>query len=105
MKHDCVFGGVDLDMNEISVVSDVRCIPSLSLSLQYFAWWNYFTWCFLNLLDQVLKQHPIVYSLSPGTGATPAMAKDVSGLANMYRVTGDDWDSWGDVASHFDVSR
>ncbi|XP_075656665.1 alpha-galactosidase mel1-like [Castanea sativa] len=75
VKHDCVFGGVDLDMNEISVVSDV------------------------------LKQHPIVYSLSPGTGATPAMAKDVSGLANMYRITGDDWDSWGDVASHFDVSR
>ncbi|KAF5191479.1 Melibiase family protein [Thalictrum thalictroides] len=23
----------------------------------------------------------------------------------MYRVTGDDWDKWGDVASHFDVSR
>ncbi|GJY53265.1 melibiase family protein [Tanacetum coccineum] len=24
---------------------------------------------------------------------------------NMYRVTGDDWDNWGDVASHFAVSR
>ena len=56
---------------------------------------------------QVLKQldRPILYSLSPGTSVTPAMAKDVSGLANMYRITADDWDSWGDVASHFDVTR
>jgi len=43
--------------------------------------------------------------LSPGTSATPTMAKDISGLVNMYRVTGDDWDTWGDVAAHFDVSR
>ncbi|KAJ9176302.1 hypothetical protein P3X46_011632 [Hevea brasiliensis] len=48
---------------------------------------------------------PIIYSLSPGTSVTPAMAKDVSGLVNMYRITGDDWDTWGDVAAHFDVSR
>nr|POE94084.1 alpha-galactosidase [Quercus suber] len=59
----------------------------------------------ISVVSDVLKQHPIVYSLSPRIGATPAMAKDVSGLANMYRITGDDWDSWGDVASHFDVSR
>ncbi|KAF9594704.1 hypothetical protein IFM89_034489 [Coptis chinensis] len=59
------------------------------------------------LNGQVLKEidHPIMYSLSPGVGATPAMAKDVSPLVNMYRVTGDDWDSWSDVASHFNVSR
>uniref|UniRef100_A0A6N2MCK1 Alpha-galactosidase n=1 Tax=Salix viminalis TaxID=40686 RepID=A0A6N2MCK1_SALVM len=31
--------------------------------------------------------------------------EDISGLVNMYRVTGDDWDTWGDVAAHFDVSR
>uniref|UniRef100_A0A2N9HRM0 Alpha-galactosidase n=1 Tax=Fagus sylvatica TaxID=28930 RepID=A0A2N9HRM0_FAGSY len=76
VKHDCVFGD-DLDINEISVVSEV------------------------------LKQlnHPILYSLSPGTSVTPAMAKAVSGLANMYRITGDDWDSWGDVVAHFDVTR
>lgn len=76
VKHDCVFGD-DLDINEISVVSEV------------------------------LKQlnHPILYSLSPGTSVTPAMAKDVSELVNMYRITGDDWDSWGDVMSHFDVTR
>lgn len=36
---------------------------------------------------------------------TPAMAKDVNGLVNMYRITGDDWDTWGDVAAHFDISR
>ncbi|KAK7832561.1 hypothetical protein CFP56_026290 [Quercus suber] len=76
VKHDCVFGG-DLDIDEISVVSEV-----------------------LKQLD-----HPIMYSLSPGTRASPAMAKDVSGLVNMYRITGDDWDSWENLGSHFDVSR
>ncbi|KAM7269004.1 hypothetical protein ACFE04_024501 [Oxalis oulophora] len=76
VKHDCVFGD-DLDIDEISFVSEV-----------------------LKKLDR-----PIWYSLSPGTSVTPAMAKDVSGLANMYRITGDDWDTWADVVSHFDVSR
>jgi len=56
---------------------------------------------------QVLSQlnRPIVYSLSPGVGVTPSLAKDVSGLVNMYRITGDDWDTWQDVAAHFDISR
>ncbi|KAK4264966.1 hypothetical protein QN277_026077 [Acacia crassicarpa] len=76
VKHDCVFGD-DLDLNEISYVSKI-----------------------LRALDR-----PIVYSLSPGTSVTPAMAKDVSGLVNLYRITGDDWDTWGDVAAHFDVTR
>ncbi|CAK7332521.1 unnamed protein product [Dovyalis caffra] len=76
VKHDCVFGD-DLDLDEITFVSEV-----------------------LQKLDR-----PILYSLSPGTSATPTMAKDISGLVNMYRVTGDDWDTWGDVAAHFDVSR
>ncbi|XP_022951774.1 uncharacterized protein LOC111454511 [Cucurbita moschata] len=76
VKHDCVFGD-DLDLPEISFVSDV------------------------------LKQlnRPILYSLSPGTSVTPAMAKAVSGLVNMYRITGDDWDTWNDIVSHFDVTR
>ncbi|KAK4376941.1 hypothetical protein RND71_003237 [Anisodus tanguticus] len=47
---------------------------------------------------------PIIYSLSPGTNANPTMAKDVSGLVNMYRVTGDDWDNWKDIAAHFNVA-
>ena len=47
----------------------------------------------------------MLYSLSPGTGVTLELAKAVSGFVNMYRITADDWDSWGDVASHFDVSR
>ncbi|XP_057747642.1 uncharacterized protein LOC130966837 [Arachis stenosperma] len=76
VKHDCVFGA-DLDLNEITYVSGVL---------------------------QELNR-PIVYSLSPGTSVTPALAKDVSGLVNMYRITGDDWDNWGDVKSHFDISR
>jgi len=56
---------------------------------------------------QVLSQfnRPIVYSLSPGKDVTPAMAKDVSGLVNMYRITGDDFDKWDDVKAHFDISR
>ncbi|KAI4345288.1 hypothetical protein L6164_012424 [Bauhinia variegata] len=76
VKNDCVFGD-DLDLNEISYVSEVL---------------------------QELNR-PIVYSLSPGTSVTPAMAKDVKGLVNMYRITGDDWDTWPDVAAHFDVAR
>ncbi|KAK2636601.1 hypothetical protein Ddye_031393 [Dipteronia dyeriana] len=76
VKHDCVFGD-DLDIDEISFVSEV-----------------------LKGLDR-----PILYSLSPGTSVTPAMAKEVSGLVNMYRITGDDWDTWGDVVSHFNVTR
>lgn len=56
---------------------------------------------------QVLKEvnRSITYSLSPGVDATPALAKEVSSLVNMYRVTGDDWDTWEDVASHFNVAR
>ncbi|XP_048317876.2 uncharacterized protein LOC125418411 isoform X1 [Ziziphus jujuba] len=76
VKHDCVFGD-DLDLDEITFVSEV-----------------------LKELDR-----PILYSLSPGTGVTPAMAKKVNGLVNMYRITGDDWDTWGDVVSHFDITR
>ncbi|CAK9312395.1 unnamed protein product [Citrullus colocynthis] len=76
VKHDCIFGD-DLDLDEITFVSDV--LKQLSST--------------------------IVYSLSPGTSVTPAMAKAVSGLANMYRITGDDWDTWNDIASHFDVTR
>lgn len=76
VKHDCVFGD-DLDVHEISFVSEV-----------------------LKELNR-----PILYSLSPGTSVTPAMAKEVSGLVNMYRITGDDWDTWGDVAFHFNVTR
>ncbi|KAK7247378.1 hypothetical protein RIF29_42260 [Crotalaria pallida] len=76
VKHDCVFGD-DLDLSEITYVSEV--------------------------LRQL--NHPIVYSLSPGTSVTPAMAKDVSSLVNMYRITGDDWDTWDDVKAHFGVTR
>lgn len=76
VKNDCVFGD-DLDIEEISFVSEV--LRKLS--------------------------RPILYSLSPGTSVTPAMAKEISGLVNMYRITGDDWDTWGDVAAHFDVTR
>uniref|UniRef100_A0A6N2MQ77 Alpha-galactosidase n=1 Tax=Salix viminalis TaxID=40686 RepID=A0A6N2MQ77_SALVM len=76
VKHDCVFGN-DLDVDEITFVSEV-----------------------LQKLNR-----PILYSVSPGVIPTPVMEKDISGLVNMYRVTGDDWDTWGDVAAHFDVSR
>lgn len=61
----------------------------------------------MHVFSQVLKQfdHPVVYSLSPGTQVTPALAKGLTGIVNMYRITGDDWDTWGDVAAHFDVTR
>ncbi|KAJ7947080.1 Alpha-galactosidase [Quillaja saponaria] len=76
VKHDCIFGE-DLDLGEITYVSGV-------------------------LKEQ---DHPILYSLSPGVGATPDVANKVTGLVNMYRVTGDDWDNWKDVLGHFDVAR
>ncbi|KAE9614947.1 putative alpha-galactosidase [Lupinus albus] len=76
VKLDCVFGE-DLDFDEITYVS------------------------------QILKDNksPIVFSLSPGVGATPDMAKKINGVVNTYRVTGDDWDQWSQVVSHFDVAR
>jgi len=49
----------------------------------------------------------MVYSLSPGGGDTTAnieRAKQINHQVNMYRVTGDDWDSWGAVDSHFAVA-
>ncbi|GJY43063.1 melibiase family protein [Tanacetum coccineum] len=76
LKHDCVFGD-DFELEEITTVSGI-----------------------LKALNRT-----ILYSLSPGTSATPSMAKQVAPHVNMYRVTGDDWDNWGDVASHFAVSR
>ncbi|KAF6155011.1 hypothetical protein GIB67_035758 [Kingdonia uniflora] len=33
------------------------------------------------------------------------MAEEVSNLVNIYRITGDDWDTWRDVEAHFNVSR
>ncbi|KAF6159520.1 hypothetical protein GIB67_032291 [Kingdonia uniflora] len=33
------------------------------------------------------------------------MAEEVSNLVNIYRITGDDWDTWRDVETHFNVSR
>ncbi|KAF6157503.1 hypothetical protein GIB67_004441 [Kingdonia uniflora] len=76
VKNDCVFGD-DLDVNEINIVSEV--LKDLS--------------------------RPILYSLSPGTSVTSSMAEKVSNLVNIYRITGDDWDTWRDVEAHFNVSR
>ncbi|KAG5058269.1 hypothetical protein JHK82_013238 [Glycine max] len=74
-----------------------------SLYEQYAAWGVDLGTSKTNVLSELNR--PIVYSLSPGTSVTPAMAKDVSGLVNMYRITGDDWDLWEDVKAHFDVTR
>ncbi|KAF1869236.1 hypothetical protein Lal_00048519 [Lupinus albus] len=76
VKLDCVFGE-DLDFDEITYVSEI--LKGLKPS--------------------------IVFSLSPGVGATPDMAKKINGVVNTYRVTGDDWDQWSQVVSHFDVAR
>ena len=56
---------------------------------------------------QVLREfnRPMVFSISPGTSVTLNMAKTVNGLVNMYRITGDDWDKWNDVAAHFEITR
>uniref|UniRef100_J3L0I6 alpha-galactosidase n=1 Tax=Oryza brachyantha TaxID=4533 RepID=J3L0I6_ORYBR len=75
VKVDCIFG-TDYDRKEIITISEL-----------------------LQELDR-----PIILSISPGTEVTPALAKNISQYVNMYRITGDDWDNWKDVSSHFDVS-
>ncbi|KAF9624260.1 hypothetical protein IFM89_009168 [Coptis chinensis] len=84
VKHYCIFGD-DLNINEVAIVSRYNVTNFLLLPNRS-----------LIVLSCILSLH--------GTKATPAMAKDVSYLVNMYRITRDDWDSWGDVAAHFNVS-
>ncbi|KAK9707460.1 hypothetical protein RND81_07G198800 [Saponaria officinalis] len=77
VKHDCVFGD-NLDTEEISIVSEI--LRKLS--------------------------RPMLYSVSPGGSViTPAIAEEVSEVVNMYRIGMDGWDTWEDLAAHFDVSR
>ncbi|CAN6464209.1 unnamed protein product [Victoria cruziana] len=76
VKHDCVYGD-DLNLEEIEIVSEIL----------------------------KAKENPILYSISPGTHVTLEMAEKVKEAVNMYRVTGDDWDSWRDLALHFDIAR
>lgn len=47
----------------------------------------------------------MVYSVSPGDGATPSMGRQVAQLVNMYRVSADNWDYWGSMQPHFDIVR
>ena len=57
--------------------------------------------------QSILKTNrTMVYSLSPGSGVSPTMdkAKEIMHVVNMYRVTGDDWDSWAALKGHFDVA-
>ncbi|KAF7084256.1 hypothetical protein CFC21_087923 [Triticum aestivum] len=58
-------------------------------------------------VSEILKEleRPVVLSISPGTAVTPALAENITQHVDMYRVTGDDWDSWKDVRPHFDVAR
>ncbi|KAM0916037.1 hypothetical protein ACQ4PT_010441 [Festuca glaucescens] len=58
-------------------------------------------------VSEVLKEleRPVVLSISPGTKVTPALAENITRHVGMYRITGDDWDSWKDVLPHFDVAR
>jgi len=43
---------------------------------------------------------PIVFSISPG-GSSVARGAEVSTNANMWRISGDFWDSWGALYSQF----
>ncbi|KAG0520369.1 hypothetical protein BDA96_08G068000 [Sorghum bicolor] len=75
VKVDCIFG-TDYSPEEIITISE--------------------------LLQEI--DRPIILSISPGTEVTPALAENISDHVNMYRITGDDWDNWKDVSSHFGVS-
>ncbi|XP_020173016.2 probable alpha-galactosidase B isoform X3 [Aegilops tauschii subsp. strangulata] len=57
-------------------------------------------------ISQLLREldRPIVLSISPGTEVTVPLAENISEHVNMYRITGDDWDNWKDVSTHFTVT-
>ncbi|VAI60708.1 unnamed protein product [Triticum turgidum subsp. durum] len=76
VKLDCIFG-TDYSPKEIMAVSET-----------------------LKELER-----PVILSISPGTEVTPALAENITQHVDMYRITGDDWDSWKDVRPHFDVAR
>ena len=46
---------------------------------------------------------PIVFSTSPG-GTPVDRARHISANANMWRVSGDFWDNWGDLNRAFDLA-
>lgn len=76
VKVDCIFGD-DLDKKEIVTVSEI--LQSLG--------------------------RPVLFSLSPGTSVTPSMADGISDYVDMYRISGDTWDNWNQIAAHFDAAR
>ncbi|KAG0458216.1 hypothetical protein HPP92_023373 [Vanilla planifolia] len=76
VKLDCVFGD-DLDRKQIIAISEI-----------------------LKDLDR-----PMLISLSPGTNVNVSMAEGIKEYVDMYRITGDVWDNWNDIATHFDVAR
>ena len=44
----------------------------------------------------------MVLSVSPGVSVTESMARQVSGIVNMYRVGGNNWDLWDIVKQRFE---
>jgi hypothetical protein len=105
VKVDCIFGD-DYSPKELITISEVNNFTSLELVTQVLQklvqLHNQFILT-LQLLQEL--DRPIVLSISPGTEVTVALAGNISEHVNMYRITGDDWDSWKDVSSHFTVSR
>eukprot|EP01084_Bolivina_argentea_P161978 281900_1 len=50
------------------------------------------------------SEREMVYSLSPGNYGPPTQhAEQTHNYTNMYRLTEDDWDNYGDVTKHFQV--
>jgi hypothetical protein len=72
VKNDCVFGA--------QFLPDAIAAQSASL---------------------LRTRRPMVYSLSPGGGANVTIARAIARDVNLYRITGDDWDNWGDLSAHF----
>jgi phosphoribosylanthranilate isomerase len=106
VKVDCIFGD-DYSPKEIITISEVNnfthileLVTQVLMKLVQLHSQLTLTWQLLQGLDR-----PIVLSISPGTQVSPALAQNISEHVNMYRITGDDWDSWNDVSSHFSVSR
>ncbi len=84
IKNDCVFGNQFVPQEILAQADAIEHVAALPGARQ------------------------LTYSLSPGSG-TPSdlvsKSAQVAGRVNMYRVTGDDWDSWDDIEpSHFDVA-
>eukprot|EP01084_Bolivina_argentea_P292745 503371_1 len=83
IKNDCVFGP-NYVPKQIELVSNA-----------------------MNNIYKTMNEYEFTYSLSAGNYAPPSTlpnVQNVTGVSNMYRITGDTWDQWNTILQHFNVT-